>query len=82
MTDRNLDDMAQRNQPSDSGVPAGGLPAGKQTRVITVRVPVPLHDRIQRVVDEEGISIADWTRDALLNAVRRAERQLRSTSGE
>lgn len=77
MTDRNLAAMAQRNQSRDSGVPAGGLPAGKQTRVITVRVPVALHDRIQRVVDEEGISIADWTRDAMLNAVRRAERATR-----
>jgi hypothetical protein len=76
MTERNLDDMPQRNQSSE--MPAGGLPAGKQTRVITVRVPVALHDRIQRVVDEEGISIADWTRDALLNAVRRAERQRRA----
>ena len=61
MTVRKLDGMAQ--------------PTDTKTAVVTIRVPQALRARIQRVTEAEGITIADWTRDALLNAVRRAERR-------
>ncbi len=49
----------------------------KASAVISVRVPRAVHARIMAVVEAEGITLGDWTRDALLNAVRRAERNLR-----
>jgi hypothetical protein len=66
---------------SNREVPSG-LPRGRATGVITVRVPIAVYDRIVKVVEAEGITIADWTRDALLNAVRRAERQQRREERE
>ena len=56
------------------------MPTNAQTNkkpfshVVNIRVPEALYQRILRVVEDEGITLADWTRDALLNAVRRAER--------
>lgn len=50
--------------------------------VITIRVPKAVHDRILRVVEAEGITLADWSRDAMLAAVRRAERAQPKASGQ
>ena len=59
--------------------PEGGK--SKASAVITVRVPNAVYARILKVVEAEGITLADWTRDALLNAVRRAERRERVHDG-
>jgi hypothetical protein len=52
-----------------------GRPSGASSTPITVRVPNALHARIVALCEAEGISIAEWTRAALLFVVRREERQ-------
>jgi hypothetical protein len=49
--------------------------AVRKSGTVTFRVPRPLYERLEKILADEGISMADWGRDVILQAVRKAERE-------
>lgn len=49
-------------------------------KVASVRVALSLWHRIERAAKRERMSVADWHRDVLLDAVRRSEGERRRAS--
>lgn len=44
-------------------------------KVVSLRVALSLWKRIERAAKRERMSVPDWHRDVLLDAVRRSERE-------